>query len=106
MTGPPEINLDDLPHDLRKIAELIGIDALFRLSAALGGDSLHIPHPERLSVTVRNRDIRAAFNGRNYRELAIRHGLTVRWIRAIVAGKRGPEAPETEKIVYKKMQLF
>ena len=107
MNAPAAIDIGDLPEELRQIAEVIGVEKLLELSERLGGDRIHIPRPERLAVAARNRAIRAAFNGANYRELARRHGLTVRWIRAIVAGEDARERPETpEDGVYKQSKMF
>ncbi|MDA8140382.1 MAG: hypothetical protein M0036_17180 [Desulfobacteraceae bacterium] len=100
------IEITDLPEDLRQIAEIIGLPALLALSARMGGDSIHIPHPARLATAARDRAIRAEFNGRNYRELAIRYGLTVRWVRVIVAGESGPDEPGAKKDVGKQLKLF
>jgi Mor family transcriptional regulator len=101
------IQIDDLPDECRQIAEVIGLDALLALSARMGGERIYIPRPERLAVAARDRAIRAAFTGRNYRDLAIQHGLTVRWIRAIVSGETtsGDRADERED-VYKQAKLF
>ena len=103
------ITLDDLPDEARQIAEAIGIEALLALSAKLGGERVYIPLPERLAVAARNREIRAAFTGRNYRELAVKYGLTVRWIRAIVASEEDRSGPDTDvdaDSVYKQAKLF
>lgn len=102
----PPIGLDDLPEEARQIAEVIGVDNLLALSDALGGEQLYVPRPERLAAARRNREIRAAFNGRNYRELAQRHGLTVRWIRTIVAGGDAPEEKPDSESIYKQAKLF
>ena len=101
------ITLDDLSDEARQIAEAIGIEALLALSAKLGGERVYIPLPERLAVAARNRAIRAAFTGRNYRELAVKYGLTVRWIRAIVAGEEDScgTNPDADS-VYKQAKLF
>jgi Mor family transcriptional regulator len=100
------IEIDDLPDDARQIAEVIGLPALLALSARMGGDSIHIPHLSRLATAARDRAIRAAFNGRNYRELGIAHGITARWVRAIVAGERGPESDSDQQSLYKQQKLF
>lgn len=50
-----------------------------------GGSQLYIPTGVRAEVSSRNGEIFAAFNGRNYQEIARRHGLTERQVRSIIA---------------------
>jgi len=107
MTDPiNDILPDDLPEECRQIAEVIGLDALLALSASMGGERIYIPLPERLASAARNRRIRAEFNGRNYRDLAIKYRLTVRWVRAIVAGENGAVDSHDERSLYKQQKLF
>jgi Mor family transcriptional regulator len=100
------IEIDDLPEDLRQIAEIIGLPAMLALSAHLRGQRLYLPPPERLSIQARNRAIRSEFNGRNFRDLAAKHNLTVRWVRAIVTGENGPEEAAGREALYKQQKLF
>ena len=79
------ITPDDLPDDLRQIAELIGMDALMALSRQMGGNTIYFPRPERLAVAARNRAIRSEFDGGNHRDLARRYNLSVTWIRKILS---------------------
>lgn len=67
-----------------RLARLITFD----VSLAIGGRELYFPGAEALRGWVRDHEIYAQFNGRNYEELATRHGLTVRRIEQIVAEQR------------------
>ena len=59
------------------------------LSSALrGGQELYIPKRESLEREARDRDIRAQFDGGNYRALAARFQLSERQIRKILKGTR------------------
>ncbi|MBI4928151.1 MAG: hypothetical protein HY835_10320 [Anaerolineae bacterium] len=100
------IEIDDLPEDLRQIAEIIGLPAVLALSAHLRGQRLYLPPPDRLAIAARNRAIRDEFNGRNFRDLAAKYNLTVRWVRAIVNGENGPEGPADQQGLYKQHKLF
>ena len=100
------VSIDDLPDECRQIADVIGLDGLLALSAKLGGERIYIPLPERLATAARNRAIRAAFNGRNYHELAIRYGLTVRWIRSIVSEKNSESFDTLKKPAYRQTKMF
>ena len=107
MTTPKkDISLDDLPEECRQIAEAIGLEALLELSARMGGERVYIPLPERLATAARNRAIRAEFNGRNYRALAVKYGLTVRWIRCLVSGGQRDNGADPSEPVYKQSKLF
>lgn len=81
-----KISIEDLSEDLRQVAEVIGLDLVARLVARVGGERVYIPSPGRLGVKARNRAIRNEFTGDNHKELAVKYGLTVQWIRKIVSG--------------------
>jgi Mor family transcriptional regulator len=105
-----EVKLDIQPEDLseeaRQIVETIGLDALLALSRKFPGERIYIPEPARLAAAARNRAIRAEFNGRNYRELAVKYGLTTRWIRVLVGHADGDGAAEKDDDPYRQMKLF
>ena len=84
MQNDYDITMEDLPEELRDIAESIGIDDVIRLLKVRGGESVYMHKFETIIRNARNRKIRSAFKGRNYRELARRYNLTVRQIRQIV----------------------
>jgi hypothetical protein len=89
------IQLADLSAEARQVAEAIGLRGLMALAAVMGGGWVYIPHPKRLAAGARNRRISAEFNGGNLRELATRHGLSVRRIRGIVAQGAAGRQPKT-----------
>lgn len=92
--------MDDLKKDLtlemipagvyREIAEAIGVDALLRLAAIVGGATFYLPKLESLLRPVRDLRIRAEFNGHNVLELATKYNISERWVRQLV----GAEMPE------------
>ena len=67
---------------------LIGIFKLDLVALLCGGQSLYIPKRESLERNARDRDIRARFNGCNYRALAVQFRLSERQIRKIINGTR------------------
>lgn len=82
----PEVNpLVALGHE-------IGPDGLDAVLRHLGPGKHHIPDPnafwEGLERRLRNERIRAEFNGQNIRELSERYGISRRWVRDILAGKK------------------
>lgn len=78
------VRLSDIPEEYRDIAEVLGLDAFLTLVRLCGGQSLYIPKPESLEREGRDREIRARFNGGNYRALAAQFHLSERQIRKIV----------------------
>lgn len=81
------VEIESLDEDQKKIAELVGMKGFRNLVRTFGGTSIYIPKVESLEKTVRDQRIREEFDGSNYRELAIKYGLTETWIRSIVLDK-------------------
>jgi len=88
MTTTRPIRPDDIPEEYRDIAETIGMEAFIQLTLLCGGQSLYIPKRESLERGARDRDIRARFDGGNYRALASQFRLSERQIRKIINGTR------------------
>lgn len=97
-----DIQIDDLPEDLRQMADLIGFEAVLALVRARGGESIYLPKLERIAASARNRAILAEFDGANHRELARKYGLTVTWVREIL----GMNRKEKQKPFAKQMRMF
>lgn len=85
---PYEILLEDIPEDYRDIVETIGMKAFIQLTQLCGGQDLYIPRLESLERGPRDRDIRARFDGHNYRALGIQFRLSERQVRKIINGTR------------------
>ena len=83
MTTARPIRMTDIPEEYRDIAE-----AFTQLTLLCGGQSLYIPKRESLERGARDRDIRARFDGGNYRALAVQFRLSERQIRKIINGTR------------------
>ena len=82
------VPMSDIPEEYRDIAEAIGMEAFIQLTLLCGGQSLYIPKRESLERGARDRDIRARFDGGNYRALAVQCRLSERQIRKIINGTR------------------
>jgi Mor family transcriptional regulator len=61
------------------------------LRAELGGSQLYLAKGQNFELSLRDRQILAAFNGRNHRQLAHEHGVTERYIYDIVARRSREE---------------
>ena len=88
MTTTRTIPMSDIPEEYRDIAEAIGMEAFTQLTLLCGGQSLYIPKRESPERNARDRDIRARFDGGNYRALAAQFRLSERQIRKIINGVR------------------
>ena len=88
MTTTRPIPISDIPEEYRDIVDTIGMEAFTQLTLLCGGQSLYIPKRESLERGARARDIRARFDGGNYRALAVQSRLSARPIRKIINGSR------------------
>lgn len=82
-----KVQMENLDEEQKALAELIGLEAFKNLVRAFNGTSIYIPKIESLEKTVRDELITEEFDGGNYKELALRYGLTETWIRNIVSDK-------------------
>lgn len=67
--------------------ELLGLAAcavMFQVAHVLGGATFYIPKIDQLQRVWRERHISANFNGRNYAQLARKHGLSEMRVRQIL----------------------
>lgn len=70
-------------HGVERVEDLT--EALVtRVVQRLGGAHVYVPGQRTLDRGRVVREIRDAFDGRNTRELAIRFGVSVRWVQKIV----------------------
>lgn len=83
------IPMDDIPQGYQDVAQAIGLEAFSRLIYLCGGQNLYIPKRESLERLSRDREIRARFNGGNYRALSAQYRLSERQIRKIVSAPAG-----------------
>ncbi|MFQ8732064.1 MAG: Mor transcription activator family protein [Enterocloster bolteae] len=70
------VQMEDLDEEQRTLAGLIGIEAFRALVRNYNGTPIYIPKIESLEKPVRDELIREEFDGKNYRELALKYGLT------------------------------
>ena len=81
------VQMDDLDDEQQVLARLIGMDGFRALVRKYNGTHIYVPKIESLEKPVRDKLIREEFDGKNYRELARKYGLTETWIRSIVIEK-------------------
>ncbi|QTD95628.1 Mor transcription activator family protein [Burkholderia anthina] len=62
---------------------------LFQISHSCGGQNFYLAKIDNLFLDRKYRAIRAKFNGRNHRQLAVEFGLTEMRVRQILSDKAG-----------------
>ncbi len=83
-----DIRREDIPAEYLDLADELGLETFLRLTRLCGGQSLYVPKLESLEREARDRDIRARFDGGNYRALGALFRLSERQIRKIINGTR------------------
>lgn len=87
MSALEKLQLEDLDQEQQEVAEVIGLENYKRLVDVFGGLSIYIPKADAWERMARDEQIRAEFDGYNFKELAGRYGLTEVRIRSIVSDK-------------------
>lgn len=83
-----EIKISDLPGEIREIAKLVGLKPALKIATEYSGETVYIPKYDAITRAVRDRAIRAEFDGGNWKALARKFNLTTRLIRQIVQDSR------------------
>ncbi|ARD64991.1 Mor transcription activator family protein [Eubacterium limosum] len=78
--------LEDLTEEQRQMAELIGLENYKKLVHVFGGSSVYIFKESTLIKTLRDKEIKDKFNGRNITELAKMYDLSTKQVRNILNG--------------------
>ncbi len=79
-----QIGLNDLPSELREVARIIGLGAAIKLIHEFSGTQIYVPKYETIVRPVRDRAIKAEFDGSNIKTLAGKYGMSTRHLRAIL----------------------
>jgi len=80
--------MQDIPAEYHDIVEVLGMESFLKLAYTCGGQTLYIPKLESIERGDRDRQIRARFDGGNYRQLAAQFRLSERQVRKIINGRR------------------
>lgn len=79
-----ETEIARLPEVYQTLANDIGIKGARTFIALYQGTNLYLPKIDDLIAEIRNCKIRNEFNGHNHKFLAVKYGLTARWIYEIL----------------------
>ena len=95
-----EVTPEMLPGIYRRMAAQIGVPATLKVAELVQGTSSHyFPKLDDVMTQLRNRRLIAEFNGRSHRQLALKYGLTERWVYEILK-------PEKDKLSEQQITLF
>lgn len=92
-----ELTLDDLQDEQKELAEIIGLEAYKKLISTYAGSFIYICKADTITANIRDRRIRKAFNGYNYRDLAQQYNLSENSIRRIL---RNGNEPHEEQLSF------
>ncbi len=104
-----DIQMDDLPKNIRDIADVIGLESTLKLVKLCSGQAIYIPKIETCEQAAKHREIYEEYkksrSGRIYAELAMKYNYTENYVRDIIriitretALKRGQ--------VFQQLELF
>lgn len=79
-----EIKLEDIPENVRDIAEAIGMEAFIKLAKFCGGQrGIYIPKYSNIIKGARDREIKRRYTRYNLEQLAREYNLSTQQIREI-----------------------
>ena len=81
-----KLTIDDVPENLKSVACAIGLDAFKNLIRCAGGTSVYIPS-ERCIVKLLEIELLGKVFVGDYKDMAIRFGISEISVRKIVRGK-------------------
>ena len=70
------VEREDLPEGSRDLVDIIGIDMVMDLIDYCGGRGMYLPSKSAVVKNARNSIIKRDFDGGNYKELAVRVGIS------------------------------
>jgi Mor family transcriptional regulator len=85
-----QLQPEHLDGEQRKLADAIGIEAFKTLVKMYAGCVVYIPTVDKLTIKVRDSQIKSEYTGYNQRDLAIRYGISEQWVRVIVGAAMPP----------------
>jgi Mor family transcriptional regulator len=95
------VTKEDFPREYRRIVDQVGIRTALDIIKGSGGIMQYIPAYHAVTKNARDRLIKEEFTGDNYKDLAIKYGMSEVWIRDIIAAERRKK----EQIFWKEKQI-
>lgn len=89
-----EVRPDDLNEDMASLAELVGMESTLKIMESFSGVGLYVPKGG-LKKTI-ERYILDNYDGTNARKLALRTGMTERFVYSLLERHRVPDPNQGE----------
>ena len=89
MNWMEDLKPEDLPGDLKIVAQGCGMDVALSLAEKMGGVQIYIRPVEKLVSRKKEEYVRKHFTGRNHKELAVATGYSVPWVYKILSKAQG-----------------
>lgn len=86
-----ELTAEQLPEPYRSIAYQFSLNTALAFASLYQGTGMYFPKLDSLLQQERNQRIRKEFSGYNQKELAVRYGLTERWIYDILGSEENQD---------------
>jgi len=81
---PIVLSQENLQEPYNIICEEIGLENTVKIAKKIGGKRLYFPKFESLIMNFRDKSIYKEFDGKNYKELGIKYGLSETRVREII----------------------
>jgi Mor family transcriptional regulator len=92
--------IEFLPGDLRRIAEVAGVEAALKIARAFRGTYLYVPGLDDLMKQIRDEQIRKEYDeGKPVKRLAIKYRLTERQIRRVLNSRAKAVHPLISRLI-------
>ncbi len=86
-----DIKIEMLPDAYQRIAQTIGVENTVKMAEVVQGVGFYFPKLDTVLAEIRNKRIKEEFNGSNYKKLALKYGITERWVYEILSGNNVDE---------------
>lgn len=78
------LKIEDFPEGFRDVVETIGLEAVYKLCSATGGNYIYVPKIDRIQKRLRDLSIKNDYkNGISIEQLCKKYNLSFNQIRAI-----------------------
>lgn len=88
------VKVEDFPLNFQRTARNIGVEQALELVKLNGGINLYVPVYDCVTAAARDRLIKEDYRDGNYKQLAIKYGLSEMWVRDIIDRDRRQKARE------------
>lgn len=89
-----KVKAEDFPDNYRRIVDAVGVPWALEIVKASGGITQYIPMYDSVTAAARDRLIIQEFTGGNYKDLALKYGISEVWVRTVLDKQRRKKSKE------------